>query len=100
MGRSPSLAGDSLRGGARRLQSPGTPGRGLERRRRDVQPISAERRRVVNIRDGEFIPFLDSAGREDGSVLQVNPNKERGYGFPRLPDGARPHHDGAQARRG
>ena len=29
----------------------------------------------------EFLPLFDDEGREDGQVLQINPNCERGYGF-------------------
>ncbi len=54
---------------------------------------------MVNIADGTFLPFIDEDGSEDGEVLQVNPNKERGYGFHvyRMPPGhtTTPHvHDG------
>ncbi len=46
-----------------------------------MKPIEKEKRRVVNIADGTFMPFIDENGSEDGQVLQVNPNKKRGYGF-------------------
>ncbi len=46
-----------------------------------MKPISPNRRRVVNLADGEFLPFLDEDGQHDGDVLQVNPNKPTGYGF-------------------
>lgn len=64
-----------------------------------MKPIEKEKRRVVNIADGTFLPFIDEDGSEDGEVLQVNPNKERGYGFHvyRMPPGhtTTPHvHDG------
>ena len=64
-----------------------------------MKPIEKERRRVVNIADGTFLPFIDEDGNEDGEVLQVNPNKNRGYGFHvyRMPAGhtTTPHvHDG------
>ncbi len=54
-----------------------------------MQPIDEKRRRVVNVADGTFLPFLDDEGREDGEVLQVNPNAELGYGFHvyRMPPG-------------
>ena len=46
----------------------------------DMAPISAEDRKVANIRTGTYEPFF-SDGKPDGHVLQVNPNNERGYGF-------------------
>ena len=54
-----------------------------------MKPISKEKRRVVNIHSGQFRPFVDETGREDGEVLQINPNKETGYGFHiyRMPPG-------------
>ena len=54
-----------------------------------MQPIDPEKRRVVNIDSGEFLPFYDDQGRKDGEVLQVNPNKKIGYGFHvyRMPPG-------------
>ena len=64
-----------------------------------MKPIDKEKRRVVNIADSTFLPFIDENGGEDGEVLQVNPNKKRGYGFHvyRMPPGhtTTPHvHDG------
>lgn len=46
-----------------------------------MKPIEKEKRRVVNIAEGTFLPFIDENGGEDGEVLQVNPNNKRGYGF-------------------
>lgn len=64
-----------------------------------MKPIEKDKRRVVNIADGTFLPFTDENGSEDGEVLQVNPNTKRGYGFHvyRMPPGhtTTPHvHDG------
>lgn len=46
-----------------------------------MDPISPDDRRVTNIREGAFKPFVDADGRHDGEVLQVNPNNPTGYGF-------------------
>ena len=46
-----------------------------------MKPISKSKRRVVNIENGEFLPLIDENGREDGQVLQLNPNHKRGFGF-------------------
>ncbi|MDE0304431.1 MAG: cupin domain-containing protein [Albidovulum sp.] len=46
-----------------------------------MDPIAPERRRVVNLANGEFVPLLNESGREDGKVLQVNPRKKLGFGF-------------------
>ena len=46
----------------------------------ELDPIDAEDRRVVNIHEAEYIPFL-SDGVENGSVLQLNKSKPLGSGF-------------------
>ena len=46
-----------------------------------MKPISAEDRKVANIKTGTYAPFLTDDGTPDGDVLQVNPNKRTGYGF-------------------
>ena len=46
-----------------------------------MEPLSSDKRRVVNVEQGQFIPFFDDDGGEDGQVLQVNPNKKTGHGF-------------------
>ena len=45
-----------------------------------MDPISAEDRKVANIHDSAFKPFLGPNGEPDGDVLQVNGGKT-GYGF-------------------
>ncbi len=52
-------------------------------------PIDSPNRRVINIDEGEYLPLYDDEGRVDGEVLQLNPNKELGYGFHiyRMPPG-------------
>ncbi len=54
-----------------------------------MRPIDSEKRRVVNIEHGEYLPLYDDDNREDGEVLQINPNKRLGYGFHvyRMPPG-------------
>ena len=42
--------------------------------------IDAQDRRVVNVRDGEFKPFLTD-GTKDGEVLQLGHRKPLGSGF-------------------
>ncbi len=46
-----------------------------------MKPIGTDKRRVANMADAEFLPLFDDNGRQDGDVLQVNPNKRLGYGF-------------------
>ena len=46
-----------------------------------MKPISTDDRRVANIRDGSYQPFLADDGTPDGDVLQVNPNNKTGHGF-------------------
>lgn len=46
-----------------------------------MKPIDPDQRRVANIRDGAFVPFLAEDGTPDGEVLQVNPGNPTGYGF-------------------
>lgn len=46
-----------------------------------MDPIKPEKRRVTNMKTGDYVTLYDDAGRADGEVLQVNPNKELGYGF-------------------
>lgn len=46
----------------------------------DLKPIKDEDRRVANIHDAEYIPFV-SDGIENGSVLQLNREKPLGTGF-------------------
>lgn len=46
-----------------------------------MKPIADADRKVANIGTGEFKPFVANDGTPDGEVLQVNPNKKRGYGF-------------------
>lgn len=45
-----------------------------------LDPIKPEDRRVVNIHEAEYTPFL-SDGVEDGSVLQLNDANRLGSGF-------------------
>lgn len=45
-----------------------------------MKPISADDRRVANIKTDRFEPFLTKDGQADGEVLQVNGGR-RGYGF-------------------
>lgn len=45
-----------------------------------MDPIGPDRRKVANIADGKFEPFLTDQGKPDGEVLQVNGGK-RGSGF-------------------
>ena len=42
--------------------------------------IGSDHRRVANIKDGTFVPFLTEDGTPDGEVLQVNGGKP-GFGF-------------------
>ncbi len=44
-----------------------------------MDPIGPDRRKVVNIADGTFEPFVTEDGTPDGEVLQVN--GKHGYGF-------------------
>ena len=46
----------------------------------ELKPINKKDRRVVNIHDAEYIPYL-SDGIENGSVLQLNDSKSLGTGF-------------------
>ncbi|MEM7429360.1 MAG: cupin domain-containing protein, partial [Pseudomonadota bacterium] len=47
-----------------------------------LKPIADTERRVVNVADGEFKPFLNEDGTEGGgSVLQLDPSKPLGAGF-------------------
>ena len=50
-----------------------------------MDPIGPDRRKVANIADGQFKPFLTDDGQPDGEVLQVNGGK-RGYGFQKIYD--------------
>ena len=54
-----------------------------------MKPISSEKRKVVNIDEGEFKPLTDDDGRVDGEVFQINGNHELGCGFHiyRMPPG-------------
>ncbi len=54
-----------------------------------MKPIEEKRRRVINIEDGNFLSLIDDDGREDGEVLQINPNSKLGHGFHvyRMPPG-------------
>ena len=54
-----------------------------------MKPISAEKRKVINIDIGKFDPLSDDDGRVDGEVLQINPNYQLGCGFHiyRMPPG-------------
>ena len=45
-----------------------------------MDAIGTDRRKVANIADGAFVPFLTEAGLPDGEVLQVNGGKN-GHGF-------------------
>ena len=45
-----------------------------------MDPISTQDRKVANISNGAFKPFLTADGKPDGEVLQVNGGKT-GYGF-------------------
>ena len=45
-----------------------------------MKPIAPEHRRVANIADAPFEPFLTDDGKPDGEVLQVNGGRT-GYGF-------------------
>mgnify|MGYP005984950963 CR=1 FL=1 len=45
-----------------------------------MEPIGTDRRKVANIANGTFEPFLAADGTPDGEVLQVNGGK-RGHGF-------------------
>ncbi|MEM7269484.1 MAG: cupin domain-containing protein [Pseudomonadota bacterium] len=45
-----------------------------------MDPIGSDRRKVANIADAAFTPFLTDDGQVDGTVLQVNGGKT-GYGF-------------------
>ena len=46
----------------------------------ELAPIKAEDRRVANIHEAEYTPFL-SDGMPDGQVLQLNDAKPLGTGF-------------------
>jgi anti-sigma factor ChrR (cupin superfamily) len=46
----------------------------------NLKPIETKDRRVANIKDGEFIPFM-SDGVENGSVLQLGDTHPLGSGF-------------------
>ena len=54
-----------------------------------MKPISSDKRKVVNIDEGEFRPLIDDDGRVDGEVFQINRNHELGCGFHiyRMPPG-------------
>ena len=45
-----------------------------------LKPIASEDRRVVNIKNADYVPFI-SNGIEDGSVLQLGDSKALGSGF-------------------
>ncbi|MDA8761288.1 cupin domain-containing protein [Amylibacter sp.] len=45
-----------------------------------LKPIAPEDRRVVNIKNADYVPFI-SNGIEDGSVLQLGDSKALGSGF-------------------
>lgn len=45
-----------------------------------MKPIAPEDRRVANIHEAPFTPFLTEEGASDGDVLQVNGGRA-GYGF-------------------
>lgn len=46
----------------------------------NLKPIKSENRRVANVRDSEFVPFV-SDGVENGAVLQLGNTKPFGSGF-------------------
>ena len=54
-----------------------------------MKPIPSDKRKVINIDNGEFKPLVDDDGRVDGEVLQINLNHELGCGFHiyRMPPG-------------
>ena len=57
-----------------------------------MKPIADSERRVVNVDTGEFKPFLNSDGSENGTfALQLDPSKPFGSGFHlyRMEPGAR-----------
>jgi len=45
-----------------------------------MKPIPSTDRRVVNMHEADFVPFLDEKGQSDGEVLQINGGRT-GYGF-------------------
>ncbi|MEM7427668.1 MAG: cupin domain-containing protein [Pseudomonadota bacterium] len=47
----------------------------------EMAPIANDERRVCNIHDGGFEPFVDSSGRHDGDILRASPGRPDGYGF-------------------
>jgi len=47
----------------------------------DMDPIPSDDRKVLNIGNDNFAPFIDEDGRHDGDVLQANPDNKPGYGF-------------------
>ncbi len=64
-----------------------------------MKPLDSNERQVVNIAKGDFLTLIDEDGREDGQVLQINPNSALGFGFHvyRMPAGhtTTPHvHEG------
>lgn len=46
----------------------------------EMKPIAPEDRRVANVHEAPFTPFLTEEGASDGGVLQVNGGRT-GYGF-------------------
>src|SRR5262249_11499880 len=73
-----------------------------QRRRSHMKPVKPEDRRVINIKSGEYKPFVYEDGAMLGdSVLQLNDELPLGVGFHvyRMPAGmtTRPHrHNGRE----
>ncbi len=46
-----------------------------------MKPVATGERRVVNIHEAEFEPFISDAGKSDGTALQLDRSKPLGAGF-------------------
>ncbi|MBY8974292.1 cupin domain-containing protein [Rhodobacteraceae bacterium NNCM2] len=56
-----------------------------------MKPIQPSDRRVANIHEGEYVPWVNNDGSSDSAILQLNPDRPLGTGFHiyRMDPGAR-----------